>query len=419
VPTRADAQRRWFPALVGAIRTAGYDAVGDGGEATYTRLPQAPPAPDRRHFRSADRGWWEIADEVVSVLALGAKGDFDVSTGQGADDTQAFQSATRLDRPVYVPGTARTYRVTDTIALSRDGAYWYGDGYRSRITLVSPPEGAGELLGIHGDAPSTPAGPPQRFVRGVHVAGLHLDTQDSRNNNGIGGSFCRDVLVENMFFSHIGRKAVTFQYHVHDVRCRDLKVFQAASEPGSTQPAISVEGLTAGVDLSYYPGGTDRTEDLHGEDMSNVTFSNVSIEASGYNYVVVSNAHRVGFVDLQLGDATGAGSFLIFIRKVRDSYVRGVRGGNSQRRFIFFDKEVERCTVQDFEFGSTRGSGGDGRAIQCAGSHNRFENGSFRHDNPATLEAVFVAGTDVRSPACGSSSAPRPSWSTPRRRVNG
>jgi multiple sugar transport system substrate-binding protein len=34
-------------------------------------------------------------------------------------------------------------------------------------------------------------------------------------------------------------------------------VFQAASEPGSTQPAISVEGLTAGVDLSYYEPGFD------------------------------------------------------------------------------------------------------------------------------------------------------------------
>lgn len=395
VTTRLAAERERIPPLVGLVRTAGYAEVGDGGAASYVRRADAPTDPDRAHFRSADGAWWELADGVVSVKALGAKGDYDATTGEGSDDTAAFMAAVRLRRPIYVPATRRAYKTTDTIALGHDGAVLYGDGYLSRITLVSGPDGAGELIGIHGDAPSTPGGPPQRFVQGVRVLGLHLDTSDGRNNNGVGGSFCRDVVMENLYFSNIGRKALTLQYHCHDIACRDIKVFNASTEARSTHPAISVEGLTHGVDLSYYPGGTSSTEDLKGEDISNITFTNLSIDSSGYNYIVVSNAHDVGFSEVRLGAATGAGSHIVFTRTVWGSHVRSVRAGDSGRRFIFFDSQVQDCSVEDFRFGATRGSGADGRAIHCAGPRNRFENGSFEHGNPTPQEAVLITAPDV------------------------
>ncbi|WP_193318567.1 hypothetical protein [Nonomuraea phyllanthi] len=395
VSSAAQVAREHVPRKYRTLRTDGYSAPGDGGGATYRRLAGAPDRPDRWHLRSADGTWWEIADDVVSVRALGARGDYDEEAGTGSDDTEALLAAARLDRVIYVPGTARTYHCTEQISLTRDGTTWYGDGHRSKITLFSAESGAGALIGIHGDAPTTAAGPPARTVRGVHVSGLHLDTRGTRNNNGLGGSFLADVRVENMTFSRIGRKALTFQYHCRNVHCRDITIHDTATEPGSTFAAVSVEGLTAGVDLSYYPGGVSSTDDLLGADMSNITFADVDCASTGYNYIVVSNAYRVRFDNVDLGDTAGAGSFVIFTRRVRDSHVRGIRGGDTARRMIFFDKDVSGCAVEDFRFGSTQGTARDGRAIHCAGPGNRFTGGSFGHRNTAAPEAILVSAADV------------------------
>ncbi|GAA5052716.1 hypothetical protein HNP84_001451 [Thermocatellispora tengchongensis] len=383
------------PAKHTALRTDGYAEPGDGGGALYRRLPAAPATPDRWHLKSADGAWWEIADDVVSVRALGAKGDYDEESGTGSDDTEALLAAARLNRVIYVPGTDKTYRCTQQITLLNDGTTWYGDGYRSKITLFSVASGAGALIGIRGDAPTTADGPPARTVRGVRVSGLHLDTRDSKNNNGLGGSFLADVQVDDMYFSRIGRKALTFQYHCRNVRCRDITIYSTATEPGSTFSAISVEGQTAGVDLSYYPGGVKSTADLQGADMADIRFTRVHCAATGYNGIVVSNAYRVSFDDIDFGDTSGAGSFVIFTRLVRDSHVRGIRGGDTRRRMIFFDANVRNCSVRDFHFGATLGTGGDGRAIHCAGPSNLFADGSFAHRNAATQEAVLVTGAAV------------------------
>ncbi|WP_162606062.1 hypothetical protein [Jiangella aurantiaca] len=395
VPSRAAAEQMIVNGRVRALRTFGYAAAGDGGGALYRRLDAAPAEPDRWHLRTRDGAWWELADDVVSVKALGAAGDYDFETGTGTDDTDALQAAARRGGTVYVPGTDGAYLTTDSISLLVDGTHWFGDGLRSRITLVSGPGGAGELLGIHGAAPSTPAGPPQRYVQGVRVSGLHLDTSNGSNDNGLGGSFCRDVQIDNLYFSRIGRKALTFQYHCANVRCRDVTVYEAATEPRSTFAVISIEGQTAGVDLSYYPGGTTSTEDLGGTDVHDITFSDITCHSTGYNYVVVSNAHRVRFEGLALGDTSGAGSFVIFTRKVWDSHVRGVRGGNTARRFFEIGEQAHSCTFEDFRFGATTGTGADGRAIRIGGTRIRVADGSFRHANAVALEAVLVAGADA------------------------
>ncbi|GAA3713914.1 hypothetical protein GCM10022224_094420 [Nonomuraea antimicrobica] len=398
VPSAAQVAGQDIAAQYVALRTDGYATPGDGGGATYRRLSAAPATPDRWHLRSNDGAWWEIADDVVSVRALGAKGDYDESTSTGADDTEALHAAARLDRVIYVPGTSRTYRCTRQISLTRDGTTWYGDGYRSKITLFSGEGGAGALIGIHGEPPTDPgqtSGPeaaPSRVVRGVHVSGLHLDTREKANDNGLGGSFVRDVWVENMYFSRIGRKALTFQYHCHNVHCRDVTIYASATEPGSTHAAISVEGQTEGL---RYRNGAPPAVDLEGADMSNLTFTNIDCVMSGYNYIVVSNAHRVRFDNINCGDAKGAGAFVNFIRRVRDSHVRGIRGGTTARRLIFFDAGVSDCAVEDFHFGHTTGPAADGRAIQCAGWRNRLSGGSFGHRNAHSPEAILITGTDI------------------------
>ncbi|MEV4758192.1 hypothetical protein AB0J86_24160 [Micromonospora sp. NPDC049559] len=400
--SRADAPTSTVPAEVAAIRTAGYAAPGDGGGALYRRLAEEPVPPRAWHLSTAGGAWWEIADEVVSVRALGAKGNYDEATtpiDPSNDDTAAFLAAAELDRVIHVPATPHAYRVEKSILLKRDGTTWYGDGYESKIVLTSIATGVGQLIGISGEPPTRPDGDPARTVRGVRVSGLHLDTRNSVNNNGLGMSFARDVRVDDMYFSRIGRKAVTCQYHCHDSHVRDVTVEASAQERYSQAAAISVEGQTAGLTYSNGVVAVDR----FGADMTNLTFDTVSCAASGYSYAVVSNARRVTLANLDFGDVTGnldengnrqAGAFVVFTRTVQDSVVRSVRGGNSIRKMIWFGAAVQRCMVEDFRFGATTGAAGDGHAIHCEGPANTVRDGSFAHRNTAST-AILVGGADV------------------------
>ncbi|MFC7582774.1 hypothetical protein ACFQYP_02380 [Nonomuraea antimicrobica] len=137
------------------------------------------------------------------------------------------------------------------------------------------------------------------------------------------------------------------------------------------------------------------TADLAGTDISDIGFTKVSCATTGYNGIVVSNAYRVSFRDIDFGNTSGAGSFVIFTRLVRDSHLSGIRGGDTNRRMIFFDANVRNCSVRDFHFGATLGSAADGRAIHCAGPSNTFADGSVAHRNSAAPEAVFVTAANV------------------------
>lgn len=82
-------------AAVSYIRTAGYATVGDLGAALYKRVVAEPAWAGK--VQSADGAWWEIADSVVNVRSVGAKGD------NSANDHDALQGAIDSGREVYVP----------------------------------------------------------------------------------------------------------------------------------------------------------------------------------------------------------------------------------------------------------------------------------------------------------------------------
>lgn len=71
--------------LVNALRTAGYNSVGDGGSALYKRVATEPSHAGK--VQSVDGAWWELASHEVNVECLGAAGD------GIADDTLAFTNA--------------------------------------------------------------------------------------------------------------------------------------------------------------------------------------------------------------------------------------------------------------------------------------------------------------------------------------
>lgn len=99
IGTRANALTKRIPAPVAAVRTTGFDAAGDGGEALYKRVVVQPPHAGK--FQSADGGWWELATPIISVKMFGAKGD------GATNDTQAFKDAMTFGRTIVLP--AGTY----------------------------------------------------------------------------------------------------------------------------------------------------------------------------------------------------------------------------------------------------------------------------------------------------------------------
>lgn len=93
--TRALAAAATIPSGQDFIQTAGYSTAGDGGGALYKRVSSEPSHAGK--FQSADGAWFEIAEEVLSPLMLGAKGD------GTTDDTTALNNTVAIGRPVYVP----------------------------------------------------------------------------------------------------------------------------------------------------------------------------------------------------------------------------------------------------------------------------------------------------------------------------
>jgi hypothetical protein len=94
--TRASMETTTFPAALKGLRTFGYAAAGDGGEAMYARVAAEPAHPGK--VRSLDRflpngstdntngGWWQIANEVINTKMLGA-------LANGSNQTAAVQAA--------------------------------------------------------------------------------------------------------------------------------------------------------------------------------------------------------------------------------------------------------------------------------------------------------------------------------------
>lgn len=122
--SRAKVEETDIPETANFLRTAGYYAPGDGGGALYKRVATQPAHAGK--IQSADGAWWELADDVINIKALGAKAD---STGVGnGTDSSAFLSnailcAIALKKNVYVP--SGKYRLAaqvtyDKTALNAD-----------------------------------------------------------------------------------------------------------------------------------------------------------------------------------------------------------------------------------------------------------------------------------------------------------
>lgn len=96
-----------IPSATTWVRTAGFAAAGDGGEALYKSTMVGGAGPGK--FQSADGAWWIYVPSLsgANVKAFGAKGD-----GVTADTTavqNALTFAANSNGVVYIPASATFY----------------------------------------------------------------------------------------------------------------------------------------------------------------------------------------------------------------------------------------------------------------------------------------------------------------------
>ncbi|MCZ4093043.1 hypothetical protein [Sinorhizobium psoraleae] len=215
--------------------------------------------------------------------------------------------------------------------MRKSGQKITGDGLTSWVQLRSSiPTGVGQLIGIAGLLPTVSGGLPAAFVEDVQIKCVHIDTNAGTNDNGIGGSMCKGIKVRDCYFTNIGRKAVTWQYHVHNNSCLDSTIFSASMEAGGTQSAISTEGENSSITYANGVAGFD----WDGDDNTNNTFQNIEITQSGYSGITISNAKRTFCDNIRMTTLGALGRPVIVGRVSKDNTFRGVKVKTSTRGFL-------------------------------------------------------------------------------------
>lgn len=101
--TRTEATNSSLVSAPDYIRTAGYSAAGDGGGALYKKVASEPSHAGKFSITLSDGStvvWYELADDQVSVNALGAFAGSTVDT----EMTNAIAAAAGTGKPLYIPG---------------------------------------------------------------------------------------------------------------------------------------------------------------------------------------------------------------------------------------------------------------------------------------------------------------------------
>lgn len=133
VGARASVATTTIPAAINAIRTSGYAAAGDGGDALYKRVVSEPSHAGKA--QSADGAWWEIVTAgKVSILALGAV----PGAGDIASALQAAHDALPSDGGVIdVPGSSSYYAISSAVDFTKPIVLIGGSIYASEILTTT------------------------------------------------------------------------------------------------------------------------------------------------------------------------------------------------------------------------------------------------------------------------------------------
>lgn len=195
--TRVQVAAATVPTTRTTLRTLAYATAGDGGGATYKKV-SSPPTHNGK-FQSADGAWWEIAEDAISVLALGAD-----PTGV-ADCYAAIQSAIGVAR---TQGKRRIIFPAGTYLITQAGAFNTG-GTTDGLTI----QGAGmqsTLIKFINAVTTTPAASNY----------LYTDNNTDKWINFQGMTFEGDSTNKNSRFARITSTAQAQSIRFWDVRWR-------------------------------------------------------------------------------------------------------------------------------------------------------------------------------------------------------
>lgn len=347
----------------GGIKAGPYQKIfqGDLVQSTYTTNSLTP-------YVLALRGDPQI--DYASPWWFGAVGD------NATDDYDAIVSALYFGKVCYIPrlntSAGQRYLCTTSLPVRQSGSHIYGDGYDSWLRLSAfTPSGVGQFIGMAGLLPTVSGGQPAAFVEDIVIEGLHIDTDDGVNDNGIGGNFAKSITVRHNFFSHVGRKAVTGQYHVHGWKVYGNRVISASTEVGSTHSVFAFEGENSGFNYANGVAGFD----WDGEDNTGHFAEKNHVDESGYSGFTLSNARRCTIEGLTMDKLGALGRPVIVARVSKDNTFRSVKVKKSTRGFLnvtssttistkFIDCWITDCSGDNMFYSEGPGS----EFINCGGT---------------------------------------------------
>lgn len=294
----------------------------------------------------------------------------------GTDDYDAFVCSLFFGRRCYIPGidvdAGDLYLCRTSLPVRQSNSEVFGDGYSSWMVLASSvASGVGQFFGVAGLLPTVSGGQPAAFVSNVLFRAIHIDTNNGVNDNGIGGSMCRGVKVLDCHFSNVGRKAATWQYHVHDNIVERNIVHSASMEVGSTHSVFSTEGESSSVTYANGVAGFDHD----GGDNTGHVFRDNVVHQSGYSGVTVSNARSHLIDGMNIISLGALGRPVIIGRVSIDNTFRAVKVKLSTRGFLVvtsattISQRFEDCWIEDCSGDYMFYSEGPGSAfVRCGGT---------------------------------------------------
>jgi len=303
-----------IPVAIKLIRTSGYAAAGDRGEAAYVRVATQPPHAGK--VQSQDGAWWEIVfPGPINVLAFGAD-----PTGVAASHV-AIQAA--IDYAIYnglsVPlfGRGRVYIPWGIYKISDAIQVGYGENYHSVLIEGDGRKyrGANNFCGtvINATFNDRPAfavsGAREVVIRHLTISGMNANWVYSHNLGSTGGATINDLLPANWVDSTFPASA-TAQYTPY---C-----------------AIAVDPYGGVAPTPAYP---------------NVTFPSWSgiVTQYGKNFstlVDIDSVEMIGFVvgvAIQPSNIDGNGDFVRMTRCRFEAMQYAVSVGQTQSRNILLD----------------------------------------------------------------------------------
>jgi hypothetical protein len=396
-----------IPAPVEYIRTSGYSAVGVGA-AMYKRVASQPSHPGKA--QSLDGAWWEIAEQVIDQLMLGAVNDGN-GNGGGTNNATALQAtisvASALKRPaLFVPGIYRCdsgLTVPARVEISAYGATidFKSAGHIAGFSFIN----GGAILG----ATITGAGNAALNYNGVAIQCY------GTNNSPSAPTYVSCPVIRDCIINGWAGYGILFNY-------TNVGMVSGCSVTNIGYAAII--GLSANdllVHGNLIDGVTPGTADAYGVAFTRQSGSTETSDPRSYRCKAISNTIR-NVVSVSGDNAQGlnthGGVDLEFINNTIENCEVGITVGGANISGVP-TLGPQRCIVSGNVFSSTSyvgaaiivsgaidGSSVNGWAESCIVTGNtiiRFGIASNGLSGAVIIQGtkgVVVTGNTIRSPCC-------------------